>query len=50
MEGFTVEEIAAITDRNREEIEQSIARARDRLRIGFARNNPFQKRLLQETR
>jgi RNA polymerase sigma factor (sigma-70 family) len=50
MEGFTVEEIAAITDRNREEIEQSIARARERLRNGFARNNPFQKRLLQETR
>jgi len=50
MEGFTVEEIAAITDRNREEIEQSIARARERLRNGFARNNPFQKRQLQETR
>jgi RNA polymerase sigma factor (sigma-70 family) len=50
IEGFTVEEIAAITDRNREEIEQSIARARERLRAGFATKNPFQKRLLQETR
>lgn len=50
IEGFTVEEIAAITDRTREETEQSIARARERLRTGFARNNPFQKRLLQETR
>jgi RNA polymerase sigma factor (sigma-70 family) len=50
IEGFTVEEIAAITDRTREEIEQSIARARERLRAGFATKNPFQKRLLQETR
>jgi len=50
IEGFTVEEIAAITDRTREEIERSIARARERLRAGFATKNPFQKRLLQETR
>jgi RNA polymerase sigma factor (sigma-70 family) len=49
LEGFTVEEIAAITDRNREEIEQSIARAREKLRNGFATNNPFQRRLLQAT-
>lgn len=49
LEGFTVDEIAAITDRNREEIEQSIARAREKLRNGFAANNPFQKKLLQAT-
>ena len=50
IEGFTVEEIAAIADRNRDDVEQSIVRARDRLRKGFAANNPFQKRLLQATR
>ena len=50
MEGFTVEEIAAITDHKREEIEKSIARTRERLRNGFALNNPFRKRLFQETR
>ena len=49
LEGFTVDEIAAITDRNREEIEQSIARARDQLRNGFAAINPFQRKLLQTT-
>ena len=50
IEGFTIEEIAAITDRKADEVEQSIVRARDKLRNGFAANNPFQKRLLQETR
>jgi RNA polymerase sigma factor (sigma-70 family) len=50
IEGFTVEEIAAITDRSCDQIEQSIVRARETLRNGFATNNPFQKRLLQETR
>ena len=49
LEGFTVEEIAAITDRSRDEIEQSIARAREKLRNGFATNNPFQRKLLQAT-
>ena len=49
LEGFTVEEIAAITDRNRDEIEQSITRAREKLRNGFAVNNPFQRKLLQAT-
>jgi len=49
LEGFTVDEIAAITDRSREEIEQSIARARDHLRNGFAAINPFQRKLLQTT-
>jgi len=50
LEGFTVDEIAAITDRKTDEVEQSIVRAREKLRNGFAANNPFQKRLLQETR
>ena len=49
LEGFTVEEIAAITDRDRNHIEQSIARAREKLRNGFAAKNPFQKKLLRAT-
>jgi len=49
LEGFTVEEIAAITDRSRDEIEQSIGRAREKLRKGFAANNPFQRKLVQAT-
>jgi RNA polymerase sigma factor (sigma-70 family) len=49
LEGFTAEEIAAITDRKREEVEQSIARARERLRRGFAAKNPFLTRQLQTT-
>jgi DNA-directed RNA polymerase specialized sigma24 family protein len=49
LEGFSVEEIAAITDRKRDEVEQSIVRAREKLRRGFAANNPFQKKLLQAT-
>jgi RNA polymerase sigma factor (sigma-70 family) len=49
LEGFSADEIAAITDRKRDEIEQSIGRARKTLRNGFAANNPFQKKLLQAT-
>lgn len=49
LEGFTVEEIATITDRSREDIEQSIARARAKLRRGFATRNPFDRKPLQAT-
>jgi DNA-directed RNA polymerase specialized sigma24 family protein len=49
LEGFSVDEIVAITDRKRDEIEQSIGRARKTLRNGFTANNPFQKKLLQAT-
>jgi DNA-directed RNA polymerase specialized sigma24 family protein len=49
LEGFSVDEIVAITDRKRDEIERSIGRARKTLRNGFAANNPFQKKLLQAT-
>jgi RNA polymerase sigma factor (sigma-70 family) len=49
LEGFSPEEISGITDRKIEEVKQSIARARDALRHGLSANNPFQKRLLQET-
>jgi len=49
LEGFSVDEIAVITDHKREDVEQSIGRAREKLRSGFAANNPFQKKLLQPT-
>jgi len=49
LEGFSVDEIAAITDQRREQVEQAIARARDKLRHAFPIDNPFKKKLLQET-
>lgn len=49
LEGFSVEEIAAITDRRPEQIKQAIARAREKLRRAFPIDNSFKKRLLQET-
>jgi RNA polymerase sigma factor (sigma-70 family) len=49
LEGFSVEEIAAITDRKRDDVELSIGRAREKLRSGFAANNPFEKKLFQVT-
>jgi RNA polymerase sigma factor (sigma-70 family) len=49
IEGFSADEIAAITDRKREEVEQSIANARATLRRSLPANNPFQKALLQQT-
>jgi RNA polymerase sigma factor (sigma-70 family) len=47
LEGFSVEEIAAITDRKPEQIHSSIASARNELRHAFPVNNPFQKKLLE---
>lgn len=49
LEGFSVDDIAAITDRRPEQIKQSIARAREKLRHAFPVNNIFKKTLLQET-
>ncbi len=43
LEGFSADEIAGITDRNRSQVEFSIVRARQRLRQSFAVNNPFRK-------
>jgi RNA polymerase sigma factor (sigma-70 family) len=49
LEGFSVEEIAAITDRKPELIHSAIGRVRDKLRHAFPANNPFPKKLLEQT-
>lgn len=48
LEGFSFEEISAITDRKPEEVRAAIARAREKLRQGLPANNPFKQKLLQE--
>jgi RNA polymerase sigma factor (sigma-70 family) len=49
IEGFSVDEISAITDRNLQQVQDSIGRAREKLRHSFPINNPFKDRLLQQT-
>ena len=49
LEGFPVEEIAAITDRKPEQIHTAIGRVREKLRHAFPVNNPFPKKLLEPT-
>ena len=49
LEGFSVSEIAAITDRPREQVQESIGRAREKLRQSFPLDNSLKARLLQET-
>lgn len=49
LEGFSIDEIAGITDRKPEQIQLAIGRAREKLRNAFPVNNPFQRKLLQET-
>lgn len=49
LEGFSVDEIAAITDRKPEQIHSAIGRAREKLRQAFPINNPFKKKLLEQT-
>jgi RNA polymerase sigma factor (sigma-70 family) len=49
LEGFSVDDIAAITDRRPEQVQQAIARAREKLRRAFPTDNIFKKKLLQET-
>jgi RNA polymerase sigma factor (sigma-70 family) len=48
LEGFSVEEIAVITDRKPEQIHSSIGRALYQLRHAFPVNNPFPKKLLEQ--
>lgn len=50
LEGFSVAEIAAITDRPPEQVQQAIGRAREKLRHSFPLDNTLKNRLLQETR
>jgi len=49
IEGFSLDEISAITDRKPDEVQESIRRAREKLRHSFAVKNPFKDRLLQQT-
>lgn len=50
IEGFSVEEIAAITDRKSHDVRSSIAAARDHLRRSPPIADRFKERLLQETK
>jgi RNA polymerase sigma factor (sigma-70 family) len=47
LEGFSLDEIAAITDRAPAQVEQSIRTAREKLRRAIPINNPFKEKLLQ---
>jgi RNA polymerase sigma factor (sigma-70 family) len=49
IEGFSLDEIAAITDRTSTEVEKSIRAAREKLKHAVPMNNPFKERLLQQT-
>jgi RNA polymerase sigma factor (sigma-70 family) len=49
LEGFSVQEIAAITDCRPEQIKEAIGRAREKLRTAFPLDNTLKKRLLQQT-
>jgi RNA polymerase sigma factor (sigma-70 family) len=48
LEGFSLEEISAITDRKPEEVRAAITRAREKLRQGLPPINPFKQRLHEE--
>lgn len=48
LEGFSLDEISAITDRKPEEVRCAIVRAREKLRQGLPANNPLKQKLLQE--
>jgi RNA polymerase sigma factor (sigma-70 family) len=50
IEGFTVEEIAAITDRKPEQVRASVNSARDHLRKALPIPNEFRDKLLQHSR
>jgi RNA polymerase sigma factor (sigma-70 family) len=49
LEGFSAEEIAAITDRKLEHVHEAISRARAQLRVAFPSNNPFSRKMAQHT-
>lgn len=50
IEGFTVEEIAAITDRKPEQVRLSVSSARDHLRKALPIPNEFRDKLLQHSK
>jgi RNA polymerase sigma factor (sigma-70 family) len=47
IEGFSIDEIAAITDRKPEQVKQSIADAGEKLRRALPINSPFKNKMLQ---
>ena len=49
LEGFSTDEIVAITDRRPEQVVESIRNARDKVRQAFPENNLFDSRRLQPT-
>lgn len=49
IEGFSIEEIAAITDRKPEQVRSSIEKARDRVRQAPGMENRFKDKLLEQT-
>jgi RNA polymerase sigma factor (sigma-70 family) len=49
LEGFSTDEIVAITDRGAEEVGESIRKARSKVREAFPGSNPFESRRLQPT-
>ena len=50
IEGFTIDEIAPITDRKSEEVRASIAAAREHLRASLPIPNEFRDKLLQHSK
>ena len=50
VEGFTIDEIASITDRKPEQVRASVATAREHLRKSLPMPNEFKSRLLQHSR
>lgn len=50
IEGFTLQEIAAITDRTPEQVQQSVAAAREYLVQNLPAPNPFAKKILQHAK
>jgi RNA polymerase sigma factor (sigma-70 family) len=49
LEGFSTDEIVAITDRRPDQVLDSIRNARNKLRQAFPENNPFNSKRLQPT-
>lgn len=49
LEGFSTDEIAAITEHRPDQVLQSIDRARKKLRHAFPAENPFRQKLLQHS-
>jgi len=50
IEGFTLREIAAVTDRTPQQVEQSVNNAREFLSQNLACANPFAKKILQHSK